>query len=258
MSTPIRSSLCSVLLAAACTNHEVEVPEWEVLDVDGLRNTLDNPTARFADDPALDALQDALTNPSAESSLDDAANALLDFLEGDDGGGGEEGTGEAGDTGEEEEGSLGSGTTVYLEIACPGPNDTLDPDFAFGRIRVDGPRLTQEVIENFAVEGDLLLSFIDCSVGGVTYNGLAPAHYLVGDSPELAADLSLDVLDGETGATSRLERAAIFNATQTRLTQPSSGGGTYTLEIDNAGTTTLRAADGVLSCVVATGVCTGP
>lgn len=237
------------------------MPQWDLLDVDGLRSTLDNPTARFADDPALDALRDALTNPAPESSLDDAANALLDFLEGNGDDGGEEGGGEEGglsEEGGEGEGQLGSGTTAYLRVACPGPNDTLDSEFEFGHIRVDGPRLTREVIESFAIEGDLLLSFVDCSVDGLTYSGLAPAHYLVGDSPELAASLSLEVRDEETGETGALERGVIFGATATRITQPSSGGGTYTLEIENTGVATLRAADGVMSCDLETEMCTGP
>lgn len=244
--------LSTVCCAIACTP-EVEVPRWEPIDVDALISSVENPTARFADDPELGTLRGTLTEPSTAESVDEATQGLRELLDeserppGDD----EPGVGDRG---------LGSGTAVFLEIACGGP-DLSAPDrtFEFGRIRLDSPRLTREVIENLTIEGDLLLSFVQCSVGGLTYDGTAPSSYLADDPQQLATSLSLEVLDESTGRLEPFVRDAIFESTRSRFVQPSAGGGTYTLELDAlAGTTSLRAADGVLQCSTVTGECTGP
>lgn len=236
----------------ACTP-EVDVPRWDPLDVDALVSTVDNPTARFADDPELGTLRDTLNEPSTAESVDEATRGLREFL--DEMERPVEDDPSAGDLG-----GLGSGTAVFLEIACAGPDlDAPDRTFEFGSIRIDSPRLTRDVIENLSIEGDLLLSFVQCSVDGLTYEGTAPASYLAGDAPQLATSLSLEVLDEATGSTEPFVRDAIFESMRSRFVQPSAGGGTYTLELDAlAGTTSLRGADGVLQCSNATGECTGP
>ncbi len=245
--------LSTVGLAIACTP-EVDVPRWEPLDVDALRSAMDNPTAQFADDPELGTLRETLTQPSTAQSVDAATAELREFLDQ----GELPATGNS--SGDDDRDTLGSGTSVFLEIACGGPDpDAPDRTFQFGRIRVDSPRLTREVIENLSIEGDLLLSFVQCSVAGLTYDGTAPSSYLRGDVPQLATSFSLEVLDQSAGTTESFVRDAILEPTRSRFIQPSAGGGTYTLELDTpAGTTTLRAADGVLQCTTATGVCTGP
>lgn len=246
-----------VLLSAACCavacNPGVEVPQWEPLDVEALRSVVENPTARFADDPEFDTLREALTGPSTAASVDAATAGLREVLD----------QGEPPEMDEPSNGgggSLGSGTSVFLKIACGGPDpDDVDRTFEFGYIRVDSPALTREVIENLSVEGDLLLSFVQCSSAGLTYDGVAPSSYLAGDTSQLATSLSLEVFNEDAGTTESFVRDAIFESMRSRFVQPSAGGGTYTLELDAmSGTSTLRAADGELQCATETGVCTGP
>ena len=244
--------LSTVYCAVAC-RPRVDIPEWEPLDVEALRFTIENPTARFADDPDFAELRDGLTRPSTAAELDAATAELRDVLD--------QGAPPAMDgPSNGDDGKPGSGTSVFLKVACPGP-DLDDPDrtFRFGHIRVDSPRLTRDVIENLSFEGDLLLSFVGCSSDGVTYDGTGPSSYLAGDTPQLATSLSLEVFDEAAGTTESFNRDAIFEPMRSRFVQPSDGGGTYTLELDaSSGTTTLLAADGALQCMTATGECTGP
>ncbi|MEM6988873.1 MAG: hypothetical protein AAF721_00200 [Myxococcota bacterium] len=246
------ASIAAAWCAVAC-RPDVELIEWEPLDVDAVRFAVDNPTARFADDPEFDALRQALTGPSTAADVDAATSGLRDFLD--------QGTPpEMDESNEGDEPPAGSGTSVFLKVACAGPDPNApDRTFEFGQIRVDSPRLTREVIENLSLEGDLLLSFVRCSVDGVTYDGVAPSSYLAGDAPQLATSLVLEVLDEAEGTTEPFEREALFEPMRSRFVQPSAGGGTYTQELDAAaGTASLRAVDGVLQCTTATGVCTGP
>lgn len=240
-----------VLCLGACTP-EVESRTWTPVDFDEVEFALDNPTARLADDPQLDMLRDSLRAPSTASNVNAAVIDVRDVLSDDS-------TGEAvtdtnGGT------QLGSGTSVYLEIACGGPDmDNPDRTFDFGLVRVDSPALTREVVENIDIEGDLLLTFESCSSEGFTYDGPAPSAYRKGEADQLASRMALDVFDEVEQTTERLETDAIFEAMRSRFVQPSDGGGNYTLEFDEgAGTTTIYAADGILQCVNVTGVCTGP
>lgn len=246
-------SLLAACCAVACAP-EVDVPQWEPLDVEALRAAVENPTARFADDPEFDALSEALTGPSTAASVDAATAGLREVLDQGDPPAMDEPPGNDGDS------SLGSGTSVFLKVACGGPDpNAIDRTFQFGHIRVDSPGLTREVIENLRVEGDLLLSFVQCSALGLTYDGVAPSSYLAGNTPQLATSLSLEIFDEAAGTAEEFVRGAIFESTRSRFVQPSVGGGTYTLELDAmAGTSTLRAADGELQCATETGVCTGP
>ena len=246
-----------VFLGAGCCTvacrPSIDIREWEPLDADTVRFTLANPTARFADDPEFEMLREALTGPSTAASIDAATAGLREILDQDDPPSMEE-------PGDGDDGSFGSGTAVFLKIACGGPDPNApDRTFDFGHIRIDSPRITREVVENLSIEGDLLLSFVECSSEGVTYDGVAPSSYLAGDAPQLATSLSVDVTDEAAQTTERFVRDAIFEPMRSRFVEPSAGGGTYTLELDTlSGTTTLRAADGELQCITATGACTGP
>lgn len=102
------------------------------------------------------------------------------------------------------------GTSFYLGIACPGPPTSTPPflpvlpfDFANGEVRLDSAELQTLDLSSLQEEGDFLLTFSNCNLGGIVLNGEVPGHY-VADTAALGLGLS------ETGGEPRFGLAFDF------------------------------------------------
>jgi hypothetical protein len=146
------------------------------------------------------------------------------------------------------------GTNVYVRASCPGP-DVLHPvlDFSHGQLRIDSPNFTQEFLDNYEVEGDLLLRFEACRISSFELGGSGRAHYDL-DTRELALAPSFHAIDLSDTArrTTPFEdpmRAMEFEAFQVVVTLESQQ--TLVLEwITDENMVDLRGRNGVFACAL--------
>jgi hypothetical protein len=182
---------------------EVSVPEWDPIDMNELERQLAEPTGELADVEDVEQWLEALgAKVATVRSAGDALDVVKDVLESGEG---------PPPVPEGSDGRAPSGTSVYLKIACPG-EDPEDPDLSFdsGMIRVDSPRLSEEVLENLHVQGDLLFTFVECVAIDVSFDGEVRAFYEKGDSPRLALDPELEAEELLTGAVQRFTGVALL------------------------------------------------
>ena len=135
---------CVVLgaaLALACAP-DVEPIRWDELDIDALREQLDNPTGEVTQASADEVAAEIVRNRAAYLAISDYLDRV--FLEP-----------EAGRLEPLEPLDVGAqqaeGTSVFALFACPGEDPAAtDVGFAHGTMRVDSPRLTRELVEALA------------------------------------------------------------------------------------------------------------
>ena len=179
-----RAYLLTAVLAVSCSP-DVSPRNWDAIDAQTLEEQLDNPTLEL-DQAGAEALGTAFREDAPV--LDDTVDYVDCSLR--------ESTGDLEDNdpcldGEEVafRGLDLESTSVFARYACPGPDlERPDTAFNFGLMRVDSPGLSEEVIENFQVDGQLLLSFepteagqaaglAGCQVGRFDLAGQVPAFY---------------------------------------------------------------------------------
>ena len=148
------------------------------------------------------------------------------------------------------------GTSVFVKLACWGP-EPLDPDLSFrhGYIRVDGPGLSEEVIENLEYTGDFLLSFRRCRFPTGTLAGRNVGFYdTIDGAPVFALRLLTYVYAGGKVSQFINERVLIRDGVFSVLYFLADGSGT--LRVDSSvdyETFSVSGENGAFACSTLTG-----
>jgi hypothetical protein len=151
------------LLGVASCSPDFEPVTWKSLDTDIVEDALASPTA-----PLNEATrQEVLALPGEEIqfvyNLLLVMRAVLEYNE------------SVGSAPMETDADLSS-TQVYLKVACAGPFDDVedavpDPDFRYGSMTVYSETLSEETIEQWSAQGNMLAVFDQCVRGDFTYDG---------------------------------------------------------------------------------------
>ncbi len=198
--TRLEAALLVTILVLACTP-ELEPIHWPALDIEGLREAIANPTG---------VVDEASTNEIADEIVNDgrARQLLSEFIH--------EVFVEAQDS---DAGPIWvapralAGTSVYVLVACPGPELVDEDGFAHGFMRVDSPILDAELISTFEIRGQLLLSFSACQIGDLVFEGSARAHHDL-EAREVAFDPDIEHVElGRDGHTGELDEPVLWTGT---------------------------------------------
>lgn len=164
---------------------QLEPIRWQPLDIEALREAVAHPTG-FVDEAAANEVAYAVV------AGHESYRALSGFLHQVFA---EPEPGASGDTGPVWVVPQAlSGTSVYLLVACPGPD--LDPGqpFAHGSLRIDSPSLDADVVATWAIEGQVRLGFDGCRIGDLVFDGSGP-FYHASEPFELGFAPTLEVVD---------------------------------------------------------------
>jgi len=77
-----------------------------------------------------------------------------------------------------------SGTSAFFDVACPGTADAPDPDFASGKMRLEGAFLRED--GSLPALGPLYLTFADCALGETVFDGEMRARWVADDERMVA------------------------------------------------------------------------
>lgn len=169
MSRWTHTLLGAALLTGTSCSPDFAPVTWKALDTDVVENALSTPTSPL-DQAALDDLE-ALPGEEVQyvQNLLLIMRAVLEFND-------------RVETEPVETDADLSSTQVYLKIACPGPitdpDDVIpDPEFRYGSLIVYSETLSEETIEQWSAQGNLLAVFDECIVGDFTYDGQARTFF---------------------------------------------------------------------------------
>jgi hypothetical protein len=171
----------ALLLAGLACNGDIEPVTWAPLDIDGLEDDLENPTAPLNEATLAEIQATPIDEITLIKGLLDVGRLIVE-------------TSGEGDM-ETETRDLNvnlSGTQVYIRIACPGPTETVpDPDFSFGSLTIYSAGLSKETLDTWGAQGDMLGVLEECIIGPYTLDGRMRMFYdTIRDL--LAADFDLD------------------------------------------------------------------
>lgn len=228
-----------VLLGSGCEDR-VEVVRWTPLPYEELLVALDEPTARTTDAVALiDAVDDLPRLLEVIRLLDDLRSLIGTVVEG------------PGFRGFFDEPELGrvQGTNVFVEVSCPGP-DLRNPDVAFesGRLHLESPSTLEEALDEFRVEGDILVTAEDCQLGPVLVTGTTPG-FVDEQNGRIALDTDLE-FELEGGGSVRFAAPLVISRDDVRLLLPVDDERWFTVEFDfgESQEVSVRGEDGSVTC----------
>jgi hypothetical protein len=182
-------------VAVGC-NGDIEPVTWAPMDIDGLEDDMASPTAPLN----ADTLAEIQATPIDEIKLIQGLLQVGRLIV--------ETSGEGDMETETRDLDVNlTGTQVYIRIACPGPEGmTPDPDFSFGSLTIYSAGLSQDVIDTWGAQGDMLGILEECIIGPYTLDGRMRMFYdTIRDL--LAADFDVDW--ARTGAAGHLLLPAI-------------------------------------------------
>ena len=247
------------LLAGDACVLEVDVPHWEAIEPSLVREELHAPTA------ALDAqsVSEFLASANIETevarqlgylignavelevsgtTVHDPAQAMplipeIPELEADD---------------RLPEGAIDlPGTSLFLEIACPGAvGIEPDPEFGHGHLRLDSARLEAETLANLQLQSQILGSLERCEFGDHELVGTTRLFYVL-ETQTLIGHSQLSVASS-LGPTTVDGRFAITGGRSYSTFEPSAGGTLTVVSDFESPSVTVYGSNAAMLCDVET------
>jgi hypothetical protein len=150
---------------------DVKLATWQPVDVGQFNRAMTNPTGKFA----LETIEELMANdPLRYADIIDKVGRSLEVIEETI----RPAAGEGWSVPPVAVGGTIRSTNAFLKFSCPGEDlDDAVTDFSAGSIRLDTPLAIDSASLDFAVTGDILLTFDSCRTSTLLFQGRARAYY---------------------------------------------------------------------------------
>lgn len=177
--------LASALLSLSCKN-KLTYDQWDTLTVEEVSTALNQPSGKLEDSEVMQNVQEqvALRIPALVETARFVGHLATTVSQVNQSGTDTSSIPESTEpeNADEDDDVNSWSTSLYLKVACPGPQTEPPFDFSNGEVRLLSPELRGIDLQALINGGDFLLKFDECQLGELKVEAQLPGRYLLDPS----------------------------------------------------------------------------